>query len=111
MMFESAELEASDTRTPRNSEIHWNADDCEPGTYGKAPMKGHGQDQRPNQLVSGFGPVVREGGEADMADLNLLEDGANQPQDQDGRQGDHGEVEQIGHDAQEAEPERPDWCR
>ena len=39
MMFESAELEASDTRMPRKSEIHWNADDCEPGTYGKAPMK------------------------------------------------------------------------
>ena len=39
MMFESAELEESDTRTPRKSEIHWNAGDREPGIYGKAPTK------------------------------------------------------------------------
>ena len=56
--------------------------------------EGDGQQQRPHQLVGGFGPVVRKRGEADIADLDLLEDDADDSQHQEGGEGDDGKVEE-----------------
>ena len=44
--------------------------------------EGDGQQQRPHQFVGGFGPVVRKRGEADVADLDLLEDESDDSQHQ-----------------------------